>query len=231
MTSWSSAKATLAFSQEPSTRAADGRGEREENSAWFISGATSSHFLMGCMLRRDRALSFLGLYYTAEPQAIAYANTAPIVGIGFDGDVVLSVGVHPPTFIAMQPFDTPKVKTRWSNSPATALNCQSPLGQDGGYHLMRGNFFADFSRFDIGDSVAVSSFPDPKERFRYLEFFPSALPREIIYFWGNQILVMASGSLLVRADWFPSSCHRGIPERIATSPLLLDQLCRIEQVK
>jgi hypothetical protein len=85
------------------------RGEKEENSAWFGSGPANSHFLMGCTLRRDRALNFLGLYYTAEPSATAETNTAPILGIGFDGDVVLSVDGHPVKFVAVQPFDTPKV--------------------------------------------------------------------------------------------------------------------------
>jgi len=207
------------------------RGEREENGAWFSSAPADSHFLMGCTLRYDRALSFLGIYYTAEPSAIAQANTAPILGIGFDGDVVLSVDGHPVTFTAVQPFDTPKVKTRWSGSSTIGLNCHSPLGQDGGYHVMRSNTFADLSRFDADNTVAVGAFQNTTERFRYMEIFPSTLPRQIIYSWGNQLLIMASGSILVRTDWFPSTCHKGNSEMIANSPLLLHQLCRIQRVK
>jgi len=209
----------------------DGPGQKEENSAWFTIGAADSHFLMGCTLGRDRAPSFLGIYYTAEPPAIAQANTAPILGIGFDGDVVLSVDGHPVTFISVQAFDTPKVKTRWSRSRTTSLNCQSPLGQDGGYHLMRGNTFADFSTFDSDGTVAIGSFPNTRQRFHYVEFFPSERPRQIIYAWGNELLVTTSGSILVRTDWFPRTCHEGTAERIATSPLLLHQLCRIQQIK
>jgi len=207
------------------------RGEKEEHSTWFAPAAGDSHFLMGCTLRVNRSLSFLGLYYTAEPSAIAQANTAPILVIDFDGDVVLSIDGHPVTFTAVQPFDTPRVKTRWSGSHTVALNCQSPLGQDGGYHLMRGNTFIDFHHFDIDNTLAISSFPDPKQRFQYVEFFSSALPRHIIYSWGNQVLVTTSGSILVRADWFPERCHGPFPERIAASSLLLHQLCRILHVK
>jgi hypothetical protein len=208
-----------------------GRGEKEENSAWFAPAPADSHFLMGCTLRFDRTLSFLGLYYTAEPSAIAQANIAPILGIDFDGDVVLAVDRHPVTFTAVQPFDTPKVETRWSGSPRAALNCQSPLGEDGGYHLMRGSTFADFSRFDHEGIVEVGAFPSTKQSFKYIKFFTSTLPPQIIYAWGNQVLVMTSGNILVREDWFPRVCHQGVAERIASSPLLLHQLCRIRQVQ
>ena len=207
------------------------RGEKEENSAWFASAPSDSHFLMGCTLRFDRTLSFLGLYYTAEPPAIVQADTAPILGIGFDGEVVLSVDGHPVTFTPVEPFDTVKVKTRWSGSAKTAVNCQSPLGQDGGYHLMRNDTFADFSRFDREGIVAVGGFASTEVATKFLEFFPSPIPREIIYSWFNVILVTTSGSLLVREESFPKACHQGVPERVANSPLLLHQLCRIQQTR
>jgi len=198
---------------------------------WFASAPPDSHFLMGCTLGRDRMLSFLGLYYTVEPSAIAQANTAPILGIGFDGDVVLSVGGHPVTLTAVQPFDTPKVKTRWSGSRTVAVNCQSPRGQDGGNHLMRGNTFADLSHYDADGTLAVGFFPNTKETLKFVELFRSPLPREIIYSLSNVLLVTTSGSVLVRSDWFPKVCHEGVPERIANSPMLLHQLCRIQRVK
>ena len=207
------------------------RGEKEENSAWFASAPSDSHFVMGCTLRFDRMLSFLGLYYTAEPPAIVQANTARILGIGFDGDVVLSIDGHPVTFTAVQPFDTPKVKTKWSGSLEPAVNCRSPLGQDGRYHLIRGDTFADFSRFDREGIVVAGDFASTKVAAKFLEFYPSTLPREVIYSWFNTVLVTTSGSVLVREQSFPRVCHEGVPERIANSPLLLHQMCRNQQVR
>jgi hypothetical protein len=95
---------------------------------------------------------------------------------------------------------------------------------------MRGEIYADFSRFDREGVVAISNFPDKKKDFKYFELFPSALPRQIIYVWFNQVLVTTSGSVLVRQDSFSATCHEGVPERIANSPLLLHQLCRLQQI-
>jgi hypothetical protein len=205
------------------------RGEKEEHKAWFAAAPSDSHFLMGCTLRFDGSLRFLGLYYTAEPSAIAVANTAPILGIGFDGDAVLSVDGHPVTFFAVRPFDTPKVRTQWSGGRTTAVNCQSALGEDGLYHLMGQNIFADLSHFDHDGRVDIGSLRRTQKSEPYVEFFPSTMPREVIYAWFHPILVTTSGSILVRKDKFPEACHEGIPERIANSPLLLHQLCRIGQ--
>jgi hypothetical protein len=205
------------------------RGEKEEHSAWFASAPADSHFLMGCTLEADRSLRFLGLYYTAEPSAIAVANTAPIIGISFDGDVVLSVDGHPVTLLAVRPFDTAKIKTQWSGGRA-ALNCQSPRGQDGGFHLKGRNIYADFSSFDREGIAAISGFPTAMGVFEYFEYFPSTLPREVIYASFPSVLVMTSGAVLVRKDSFMKACLQGIADRVATSPLLIHQLCRIAGV-
>ena len=122
-----------------------GRGEREQHSAWFASAPSNSHFVMGCTLGFDRSLRFLGLYYTAEPSAIAVANTAPIIGIDFDGNVVLAIDRKPVIFTAVRPFETTKVRTQWSGVK-TALNCRNPLVEDGVSHLKGEDISADLSR-------------------------------------------------------------------------------------
>lgn len=204
------------------------RGEEERHGVWFSTASPGAHFLMGCTTRYDRSLSFLGIYYIAEPSAAVRANDAPILGVSFDGDVVLSVDGHPVTFTAVRPFSTKKVKTRWTNSASTALNCETSVGPDGGYNLMRERIYADLSRFDQDHTLAVSYINDSGKRSEYLEFFPSTVPREIIYAASTRLLVTTSGSILVQRDRLQESCARGDPERVANSPLLLHQLCRLK---
>jgi hypothetical protein len=203
-----------------------GRGEQEQHRVWFASASADHHFLMGCTLGPGSSLRFLGIYYTAEPSVIAQANTAPIVGVGFDGDVALAVDSHTVTFVAVQPFDTRKVKTRWSNSTETSKNCQSPMGRDGVTRPMK-PIYADFSRFDSEGIIEEGEFPDTKKVSKYLEFFPSSLPPEVIYSWHGVVIVTTSGSVFVKKDWFPRACSKGDPLRVANSPLLLHQLCRL----
>jgi hypothetical protein len=207
------------------------RGEKEENSAWFAAAPPDSHFLMGCTLRYDHTLSFLGLYYTAEPSAIIQANHAPILGIDFDGDVVLKIDDHPVTFVAAQPFDTSQVKTRWSTSSTVPRNCDDPVEKDGRYHFMRGSLFVDLSSFHDKKTVSIGASRSTTQMFRYIEFFPSSATGQVIYAWGAPVLVMSSGTILVRDDWFPRVCNEGVPDRVANSPLLLHQLCRLSAAR
>lgn len=203
------------------------RGEQEKHSVWFASAPANQHFLMGCTLRSNNSLSFLGIYYTAEPSSIEVANLAPIMGVGFDGDVTLLLDSHPVTFVAVRPFETSRVKTRWSGSREVFTNCLDPLGEDGAYHILLQSISADFSRFERDHIVEEGLFPGSVQTTEYKEFFPSDMRPQLIYSWYGVVLITSSGSLLVKKDSFPKICFDGNPQRVAQSPLLLHQLCKL----
>jgi hypothetical protein len=200
-------------------------GVKEEHSVWFSTDTTSTHFLMGCVLKADRSLEFLGIFYAADPSVAVVANVQPIVGVSFDGDVVLSHDGRAVTLVPVRPFETSVITTRWSAKRAAPLNCQSARGADGGFHLMRNSIFADFSKFDREGTALIGEFPDVQRQAAYIELFPRSSTREVIYSWFTSLLVTTSGSVLVRKDRFPKVCTEGLPERVVKSPLLLHQVC------
>jgi len=200
-------------------------GVPEQHYAWFYIDPKSKnpHFLMGCMLQRDRSLRFLGLYYTPDPSAIAVANNAAIQGIEPDGNVVLSVNDFPVTLTAVRAFSTKKIKTIWKH----AVNCESPLSEDGYYYTKGERVLADLSRFDQDHTINIGHFQRTRKDVRYVELFPSGKPRDIIYQEGLLFLIESSGSVLVKKDWLEKKCTEGIRDRIAHSPWLFHQLCRL----
>jgi hypothetical protein len=109
---------------------AGGSGQKEQNSVWFSTASADSHFVMGCGLWMSGKPSFVGIYYTAVPSAIAQANTAPLMMVGFDGEAVIVVDGRPVRFEPMRPFVTKAIDTQWRRRPENDLNCADPLDAD-----------------------------------------------------------------------------------------------------
>jgi len=236
------------------------RGEKEENSAWFSTASADGHFFVGCTLNFKRELSFFGIYYTLEPEVISQANTAPIIGIGFNGDVVLSIADHSVTFVPVRPFDTPSIRAAWPTSPARPLtpplncknpgtfahnfachefpaepiNCQNPRWTDGMYYMRRVASYVDFSRFDQYGTIGMGSDPAMLEYYAYREFFHSSKPRDVVYMEFHSLLITSSDSVFIKNDDVSNFCSRNITkiiaERLARSSFLSHQLCRVGKV-
>jgi hypothetical protein len=171
------------------------------------------------------ALDFLGIYYTLFPEKIKDANRYPIQSVTFDGDVTLVADNEAVSFVAVQPFETAKIKTKWSRSDNVSLNCAKSENSNGSHRTMS-NMIADFSHFDQDGTVDLRVFPQALQKIRVLVFFSNERPKKMVYF-RNGVLITTSGSLLVDADRFPNICLRSAPDRLQKSPFLLHQLCRL----
>ena len=93
-----------------------GGGEQEHHRVWFSTRNSNNRFVLGCVMHDNDALDFLGIYYTLFPEKIKDANRYPIQSVTFDGDVTLVADNEAVSFVAVQPFETAKIKTKWSRS-------------------------------------------------------------------------------------------------------------------
>jgi hypothetical protein len=205
-----------------------GPGEPESNGIWFASAPEGSHFVMGCSLWRKGELSFLGLYYTTNPAILPELNTAPLQAVDFNGNAVLMKDGRSVVLTAVRPFDTEKVRTRARGMPW--LNCVNPMGPNGYYSGIQGSTEADFSRFDQDGTITLTD-KDFRKTARYVEFFRSSLPRDILFMEGSSLFIGSAGNVLVERRRIEQACTPGRPEAILVSPSIIHQLCPVRGVE
>jgi hypothetical protein len=204
-----------------------GSGEHEHHGVWFATAPENSHFVMGCSIGNKGNLMFLGIYYTAEPSAIAVANTSPIVGADFDGNVVLKVGRYPVTFTAVRMFVTEKIRPYRGIGHKESFNCNNPLGENGYYYSTSDPVRVNFSNFDSSSIIFISSFNGKDSPFEFVEFFKKGDDHQIIFHESSVILIDSSGSIFVNKEWLKTRCRPEHAARIIQSPMLFHQMCRL----
>jgi hypothetical protein len=205
-----------------------GPGEPESNGVWFAPAPEGSHFVMGCSLWRKGELSFLGLYYTTNPAILPELNTAPLQAVDFNGNAVVMKDGRSVVLTAVRPFDTDKVRTRWRGM--RALNCADPLGLNGYYSGIQGSTEADFSRFDADGTVTLTD-KDFHKTARYIEFFKSSFPRDILFMEGSSLFIGSNGNVIVERSRIEHTCTYGRPDAILVSPSIIHQLCPVRGIK
>jgi hypothetical protein len=175
-----------------------GRGELESYSAYFDALEAPSHFVLGCVLNFKHQISFVGLYYAAQPLDMAHFSQYPIRFIDPNDDVGLQIDGAQHTLIAVRQFQTEAIPPRLKGAVA---NCE-----DAGLETINGvnaTAIIGIHFRKLTDRETVVCFGDSCHVRPFAVFFgPHDTP--IIYALRNLILIDGNGTLLIEQKFYDS---------------------------
>lgn len=177
---------------------AGSRGETEAYSTYFQQLDAPSHFLLGCVLDFKRKLSFVGIYYSAEPMDMAHFDDYPIVFVDPNGNVAVSVAGIQHTLVAVRQFVTQVIPPRLQGRPK---NCEEvQIETFNGVVANTRNRFrqTDKNEFEFCGGTAC--------RGASYSTFVREHGAPIVYADHDVFLIDANGALMIKNEYLDRAC-------------------------
>lgn len=192
------------------------KGEIEAYSTYFKRLEAPSHFLLGCVLDSNRKLSFLGLYYAAEPSDMARFEDYEVLFVDPNDNVGISVNGVQRTLIAIRQFVTDIVPPRLKGRPK---NCELPqIETVGGVTATAHDRFRQINQneFEFCNGVACRS-------ARYSTFVREHRS-PLVYASHDVFLIDENGALLIKNEHIDRICS-AVRSDVASMYNIVFEMC------